>query len=103
MDIGMAFEPAVILGLVGIEVVQNDVNFFFVSVAIDDAVHEIQELPASPAFVMTGLNQAGGGFQGGKECRCAVPFVFMSKAGNGPSVGQPDVALSPLDERYARD
>ena len=38
MDIGMAFEPAVILGLVGIEVVQNDVNFFFVSVAIDDAV-----------------------------------------------------------------
>ena len=35
MDIGMAFEPAVILGLVGIEIVQNGVNFCLVPVAIE--------------------------------------------------------------------
>jgi hypothetical protein len=35
------------LGLVGIEIIENDMNFFFVPVAINDAIHEIQELPAS--------------------------------------------------------
>jgi hypothetical protein len=57
MNIGMAFEPAFILGLMGIEIVQNEVNFCFVSKAIDVAIHEIQELPAASAFIMTGLNR----------------------------------------------
>jgi hypothetical protein len=46
----MAFEPAVIFGSVGIEIVQNDVNFLFAAIAINDAIHKIQELPASPAL-----------------------------------------------------
>ena len=29
MHVGMAFEPAVVLGLVGIEIVEDDVNFLF--------------------------------------------------------------------------
>ena len=62
MDIGMALEPPVVLGLVGIEIVENDMNFFFVAVGVYDAIHEVQKLPASPAFVLTGLNQASGGF-----------------------------------------
>jgi hypothetical protein len=37
-----------------------------------------------------------------KECRCAVPFVFMSKAGNSLSIGQADVALSSLQSLNAR-
>jgi hypothetical protein len=32
MHVGMAFEPAVVLGLVGIEIVEDDVNFLFLSV-----------------------------------------------------------------------
>ena len=62
MDVGMALEPAIVLGLVGIEVIENDMNFFFLAVGINDAVHEIQEFPASAAFVMAGPNQTSGGF-----------------------------------------
>jgi hypothetical protein len=74
MHVGMALEPAVVLGLVGIEIVEDDMNLLFFAVGFDDAVHEIQELPASPAFVMTGLNQPGGDFQSREECRCPMPF-----------------------------
>jgi hypothetical protein len=41
---------------VGTEIVEDDMNLLFLSVGFDDAVHEIQELPASPTFVVTGLN-----------------------------------------------
>ena len=34
MDVGMALEPAVVFGLVGIEIIENDMNFFFVVVAV---------------------------------------------------------------------
>jgi len=36
-----------VLGLVGIEIVENDMNFSVVAVGVYDAIHEIQELPAS--------------------------------------------------------
>jgi hypothetical protein len=41
-----------------VKIVENDVNFLFLAVGVDDAVHEIQELPAPPPFVVTGLDQA---------------------------------------------
>jgi hypothetical protein len=47
---------------VGIEIIENDVNFSLVAIRINDAIHEIQELSASAAFVVAGLNQASGGF-----------------------------------------
>jgi len=40
VDVGMALEPAVVFGLVSIEIIENDVNFFFVAVAVNDAIHE---------------------------------------------------------------
>ena len=87
MHVGMALEPAVVLGLVGIEIVEDDMNLLFLSVGFDDAVHEIQELPASPTFVMTGLNQSSGGFERREQRRRAMPFVFVSKARDGSTVG----------------
>ena len=62
MHVGMTLEPAVVFGFVSIEIVQNDVNFLFLAVGLYDAVHEIQELPAAPPFVVTGLHQASGDF-----------------------------------------
>ena len=76
MDVRVALEPAIVLGLVGIEIIENDVNFSLVAIRINDAIHEIQELPASPAFVMTDLNQAGGGFQAAKSV--VVPCLSYS-------------------------
>ena len=58
MHVGMRLEPAIVLGFVSIMIVENDVNFLFLAVGVDDAVHEIQELPAPPPFVVTGLDQA---------------------------------------------
>ena len=87
MHVGMALEPAVVLGFVGIEIVEDDVNLLFLSVGFDDAVHEIQELPASPTFVMTGIDQSSGGFERREQRRRAMPFVFVSKARDGSAVG----------------
>ena len=80
MHVGMALEPAVVLGFVGIEIVENDVNFLFLAVGVYDAVHEIQELPASPTSVMTGIDQSSGDFECCEQRRRAMPFVFVSKA-----------------------
>lgn len=56
MHVGMALEPAVVLGFVGVEIVENDVNFLFLAVGVYDPIHEIQELPAPPPLVVTGLH-----------------------------------------------
>jgi hypothetical protein len=57
MHLGMALEPAIVLGLVGIEIVENDMNFFFFVVGFYDAIYEMQEFPASPPSIAAGLNQ----------------------------------------------
>lgn len=78
----MALKPAVVGRLVCIEVVQNDMNFFVFAVGSDDPIHEIQKFPASAPFLMAGLYQTSGGFKSREQSRCAMPFVFMSKAGH---------------------
>jgi hypothetical protein len=62
--------------------VQNDMNFFVFAVGSDDPIHEIQKFPASAPFLMAGLYQTSGGFKSREQIRCAMPFVFMSKAGH---------------------
>ena len=86
MHVGMALEPAIVLGFVSIKIVENDVNFLFLAVGVDDAVHEIQELPAAPPFVVTGLDQVSSDLESHEERRCPMPFIFMSKARNGSPV-----------------
>ena len=39
MHVGMALEPAVVLGFVGIEIVENDMNFLFLAVGRYDPIH----------------------------------------------------------------
>src|SRR5208337_1066754 len=96
MDVGMALKPAVVGWLVCIEIVQDDMNFFVLAVGGNDCVHEIQKLPASAPFVMAPLNQTSGSFKSREQSRCAMPFVFMSKATDSSSARQSDVTLSPF-------
>ena len=42
MDVLVAGQPAIVFGLVGIQVVEDDMNFA-VGMVSDDAVHEVQE------------------------------------------------------------
>jgi hypothetical protein len=55
------------LGLLGIQVVEDDMNFA-VGMVSDDAVHEVQDPPT--ALVMAGFDQTGGHLQRRKQgCR----------------------------------
>jgi hypothetical protein len=63
-DIGMAGEPALALGLVGREIVDDDVDLFAQSGG-DDLVHEIEELDAPAAPAVAGRDLAGGNLEGG--------------------------------------
>ena len=63
MDVGMTLEPAVVFGLMSIEVIENDMDFSVVAVRIDEPIHEIQGFPWAAAIVMASPNQTGGGFQ----------------------------------------
>ena len=49
MHVGMALEPAVVLGLVGIEVVEDDVELA-ARKGCGDTVHEIEKLDTATAF-----------------------------------------------------
>jgi hypothetical protein len=63
MDVLVARQPTIVFGLMGVQVVQDDVNLA-ARMIDDDAVHEIQELDAPAALIMTGLDQARGNIEG---------------------------------------
>ena len=55
----MSFEPLIILGLVSVEIVEDDMDGRG-WVSRDDLVHEIEELDALPALLVHGRDFAGG-------------------------------------------
>ena len=65
MDVLVTRQPAIVFGLVGIQVVEDDMNFP-VGMVSDDAVHEVQEFDPPTALVMAGFDQTGGHLQGRK-------------------------------------
>ena len=63
MDVLVPRQPAVVFGLVGIEIVQNHMDLA-AGMFGHQAVHEIQELDTPAALIMTGLDQARGNIEG---------------------------------------
>lgn len=59
VHIGMQGQPAILLGLVRIEMVQNEVHFA-VAMRYQDIAHEIEKLASPPSGIMTHLHLAGG-------------------------------------------
>src|ERR1700746_1775049 len=100
MHIGMGLEPAVLFRFVGIEIVQDHVELF-AGIVGNQLIHEIQELTPAAATIMSGMYQATSHVEGGKQSRGSMAFVFMSKAAQGPAVGQADPALGPLQSLNA--
>src|SRR5215831_1272573 len=68
MDVLVPSQRAVVFRLVGIEIVQNHMDLAAVMFG-NQAVHEIQELDAPAALIMTGLDQASGNIEGGEQGR----------------------------------
>ncbi len=71
MNVRVALEPAIGPGLVGVEIVENDVDGR-IRVGGDDIVHGIEELDAPPTRLVRGGNLAGRHLEGGKQGGDAV-------------------------------
>jgi len=80
-------QPAVVFGLVGIEIVQNHMDLATGMVG-HQAVHEIQELDAPAALVMAGLDQASGNIERGEQGRGPVPIVGVAEPCHRFAIGQ---------------
>ena len=62
----------------------------------DDVVHEVEELDAPSARLVSRRHLAGGHLEGGEQRRGAVALVVVAMAGHRPAVRQLQVALRPL-------
>jgi hypothetical protein len=51
LDIGMELEPAVVLGLMGAEIVEDDMEVL-VRIGGHEVIHEVEEFGAAPAVLM---------------------------------------------------
>ena len=65
MNVGVAFEPTVILRLMGVEIVEDDMDFA-ASMLGDDPVHEVEELDPAPPFIVPSRNLAARHIEGCK-------------------------------------
>ena len=91
----MGFKPAVISGLVGVKIIEYHMELLR-RIFSDKLVHEIQKFASASAPIMTRMDQAGGHFQRRKKRGRAVAFVFVTKACQGPAIGQAYPALGPF-------
>ena len=101
MDVGVSGQPSLYLGLVGPEVVEDDVDLP-VGPGRDDPIHEGQELPSLAALEVSCPDQPGGHVQGGEQRGGSVALVLMVVAGNRLAVGHLDPALVPVQRLYRR-
>jgi hypothetical protein len=79
----ITFEPAIVLGLVSVEVVEDHVNCG-VGVVSDGIVHETEEFDTLSAIFVGGSDLAGGHFEGRKQRRSAIALVVMTMTGQSP-------------------
>ena len=93
--VGMTLEPAVVFGLVGVEVVEDDMDGA-VLMSGDDVVHEIKEFDAPPTRLMGGDHLAGGHLEGGEQRRGAVALVIMAMTAQRSAGRHFQIALCPL-------
>lgn len=96
MKVGMLVprQPAVALGLVGLEVVENDMDLL-VGVVNHDRLHEGEERDPPAPFGMPGLDLAGPDVERGEQGAVAAPPVFVRLAVARAAIGQLEVVLRP--------
>src|SRR4030042_5674944 len=76
MNMKMALQPAIFLGLMSVKVIQHHVDFF-IRIACYHFVHKIQKLPASAALVVPGLHQSRCHLKSGKQGGGSMSLVLM--------------------------
>src|SRR5689334_3697776 len=84
MHIRVTLEPAIVVGLVGVEIVEDHMDCG-VRVVSDYIVHEVEELDAPAAIFVRGRDLAGGHLKSSKQGRSAVALVIVTMAGQSPA------------------
>ena len=82
MNIGVPLQPAIFLWLMGIQVIENHVDLSVWPVG-ENLIHEIEELSAPAAGIVSGLHHAGGHLQGSEQGGCPVPLILMIESSYG--------------------
>src|SRR5580698_7112746 len=97
----MKLEPAVSFGLVGVEIIENHVDFL-AGILRYDLVHEVEKLAAAAASVVPGFDLAGNHVKRGKQSGRSMAFIAVTEAVHRLAVGQTKIALSSLQGLYVR-
>ena len=92
VNVRMAFEPAVFFGLMGVEVVEDDMDFA-ARMCGGDPVHEVQKLDPAPPFVLPSRHLAGGDIERREQSCGSVPLVIVALPRQGAPVGKLEIAL----------
>ena len=79
-------EPPITLGLVSVQVVEDDVNFS-PGVLGNHFVHEIEKLAPPTPGVVPGGYLTGGNIQRRKQSGCAMTLVAVAESVHGFAVG----------------
>ena len=95
----MTLEPAVILWFVGVEVVEDDVDGR-VGMSGDDIVHEVEELDAPSALLVSGHHFAGGHLEGSKQRRGPVAPQAVLRFGRARQAFKFGAFLRRQTDRY---
>ena len=85
MYVGMTLEPAVVFRLMGVEIVEDDMDGC-IRISGGDLIHEVEELDASTAALVGSHDFTGRHFERGEQSRGAVPLVIVAVAGQRPAV-----------------
>ena len=102
MNVGVSRQPAVMLGLMGIEIVEDDVKFAL-WIERHNLVHEVQELPPAPALSVAGnIDLAGHDVERGKQRSGTMALVFMANSRQDAAVGQSQITLCSLQRLDVR-
>lgn len=89
-------DPLIMLGLVCVQVVEDDVEFLFRWILRYDAAQEVEELPATTAVVVPRSNQPRCDLQRSGQDRSSMPLLVVAEPGQYPTIRETKVALFPL-------
>ncbi len=92
VNVRMAFKPAVFLGLVGVEVVEDDMDVA-ARMRGGDPVHKVQKFDPAAPFVLPSRHLAGGDIERCKQSCGSVPLVIVALPRQGAPVGEFEIAL----------
>ena len=96
LHVWVPLKPAIILRLMGIEIVEDDVDGG-VRIVREDIVHEIEEFDPAATILVGGGDLAGRHFKGRKEGRSAIALIVMTMTRQSPAIWQLQISLGALE------